>query len=332
MNPMLCRLLASLVIVNLIGCADTIRELREAQKPVPSALSGAYDSPLPQELRNYTVRFLDRYLISHAWVTTSGCHYGSLPVEYRETELLNRSGDRFVFPIFEQSGQMWQDMGRDETPLRVDRFFKSIKGRVPVYENVGTGAAASSVITGYRETEDGLRAWCLQTWSGLQVALGVRWHRLTVAEWIEQLKAKHQVDGITVTQELVGTNHWTVFTVPPQPLRPGYYTGPYKFYLLPVGDTGFTMQFWLSAVSESFSRPREFAVLGGVFRQLLESVRVDDWNETTKRRYRELEVAAFDTLRRECRRPWMNSPKPTLWCTLYGGDSPRPFQFQHQVP
>lgn len=324
----------TLGLAGVAGCSFDVEPTGSGKYPLSPALSGAFDGPLPREIRLYTLRFLDRYLITHGWVTGSGCGYGSLPVEDRPSELINRTSDRFVFPIYEQDGMLWQDFGRDEKLWSVNDHFRSVINRVPIYAPVASGRRGEVAVVDHQDREDGFQAWCLQTWQGVQMAFGMRWHQLSVPESISRLKASHKVEDlpVTVTRDVIGANEWTVVTVPPKPRKPNYGTGPYKFYLLPIADTGFTMQFWLGATEESFENPSAFAVLGGTFRQLLESVRVEPWDASSRSRYRELERSALEQLKVECERPWKKKYKPNSWCVLYGRESTRPFEFRHNPP
>ncbi len=328
-----CKLIRSLVASALVlaGCASTLPEA--GSRPQRNGQSHA--SPLNEHsfpLRALTVRFLDRYLVTHSWLTSSACEHGSLAIEDLGDEFINHSGSRYVFPIYEEGGHLFQDWGRDEAPFKLDSFFRSIKVSEPIYAAPVAGAQGERRVVGFKDREDGLRPFCLETWEGLQVAIGMRWHQLSVPEWIKQLNAKHRESGTELSHEVIGGNTWTVVTVHLRPRKPNFVTGPYKFYLLPVGDTGFTIMFWLAATEEALANPIEFAVLGGVFRKMLESVSVEPWSEATAVRYGTLEQMALANLRQDCRKPWRLKGRPSPWCALYGLDSPRTFELRRRVP
>ena len=255
---------------------------------------GALDLPLTNVYDTYQYKFLEKYRINHQWPTSAGsCKYRSRPTLGVDRGL---KGEFFYVPdIYEANGHTWQAgtktfeeakrthyvNPKDPKPPPTfdayayshsfDRYVRSVKVKNPVYGQVN-GVRQK---TGEEEIEAGLQSMCHQSWYATQHGLSMLLRKWSVDQYLTWLKTNVHQPG-QVSQRRVGTNHWTVleFNLEPQSTD-GASSGPYQFWMLPIGETGYTFLFRLGANLESIKYPQAHARFQAAFHQLIESVKIE---------------------------------------------------------
>ena len=286
-----------LAIVMLCGCGieEGIKHNEDRYlKP------GALDLPLTNYYDTYQYKFLGKYRITHQWPVSAGsCKYRSLPTLGRNND--RYKGEIYAVPdIYEENGKTYQASNTGRSPMDFDRYVCSVKVMNPVYgtptkeelqasekaqrERIErarrTGRYESDTPDivkpiGYKEIETGLQAVCQQSWYATQHGLTVWLRKWSVDQYLTWLKKNSQQQG-RVTHQRIGTNNWTVleFNLEPQSTD-GASSGPYQFWMLPIGDTGYTFLFRLGANLESLKYPDAHERFKATFRHLIESVNIE---------------------------------------------------------
>jgi hypothetical protein len=230
---------------------------------------GALDGPLTGFYDTYRIKFLDKYRVTHQWPVMGNCKYSKLPT-------LGRKNDRYkgeiyaVDDIYEDSGSTKQ---RGAHPKwNFDRFIRSVKVMNPVYGQVN-GVRQK---TGEEEIEAGLQSLCFNSWYATSHSLVMRLHKRDQKTWKAQW-TQFNPKGKWSEQRVAG-NVWTVQEVPEQelsPPAPGASGGWFQSWLLPIGDTGYTISLQLGASQESMQHPEAHARMKAMFHQLIESVKIE---------------------------------------------------------
>ncbi len=93
---------------------------------------------------------------------------------------------------------------------------------------------------------------------------------------------------------------------------------PYKIYVAPVGDSGFTIAISMRANQESIKSLEAFQAMDVLFHRLLESVKVEPWTELAASEVETTRLHAMEILKQDCFKHYKNKPRqaPT-WCQPY---------------
>ena len=253
---------------------------------------GALDLPLTNVYDTYQYKFLDKYSITHQWSHTAGT------CKYRKIRSDDLRGGRFfaVDNIYELDGHTWQvgtqtfeEVKRTRyvnpkyprPPLTFDeyafshgfdRYVRSVKVMNPVYGQVN----GERQRTGEEEIEVGLQSLCFNSWYATSHSLVMRLHKQDLKTWKArwtQFNPKGKW-----SEQLVAGNVWVLQETLEQelsPSAPGASGGWFQSWLLPIGDTGFTISMQLGASQESMQYPEAHARMKAMFRHLIESVKIE---------------------------------------------------------
>jgi hypothetical protein len=255
---------------------------------------GALDLPLTGVNDTYQYNFMNTYRITHQWPRISNCSYIKNPVPGVE----GGSTGKFysVFDIYELDGHTWQagSMSFEKfkrshyvhpiypTPvptfddytyyLSFDRYVRSVKTINPVVYDKITGRrieGASEVI------EVGLQVLCHQSWYKSQHSIAMYLRKWSVDQYINWQQTNAPRLG-QVSRQRRGTLDWTVleFQLEPQPNNGGS-SGPYQYWMLPVGETGYTFMLRLGANQESLKHPETHARMQTAFLRLIDSMKIE---------------------------------------------------------
>ncbi len=279
---------------------------------------GADRRPITGQLQSFYFRFLDKHYIAHGWPSTSACKYGLISADDPDRNAAGWMGRAFVFPFYEKDGVIWQERSAPYPTYNANHLFRSSIQRIPVFEDPD-GASARKRVVRYEDRDDGFRALCYETWVPLRMGMVVRLHERTVTEWVDKLRAENPGLPLSTSSETIGPNVWTLVSFPLRPAKTGVYGGPYQYYILPIGDSRYTLLFRLAATEESLQDPMGFAALGAVFRSMLESVRVEPWSEATRAEYAALRQAAEAKVLRDCRARQQKSEELSARCVVVLG-------------
>lgn len=255
---------------------------------------GALELPLTRTNDTYQYNFLKKYRITHQWPRISDCSYRKTP-----TLGVNDSstGEIFsVFDIYEADGHTWQSgtMSFEEYKrtryihpnyptapptfddyayfISFDRYVRSVKRINPVVYDKATGKRIEGAS---EEIEGGLQVLCHQSWYATQHGLSLFLRKWSVDQYIAWLQANAHQTG-HVSQQRRGTQNWTVleFQLEPQS-KDGASSGPYQFWMLPIGETGYTFMLRLGANQESLKHPETHTRMQVALLHLIDSVRID---------------------------------------------------------
>ncbi|MDG4476269.1 hypothetical protein [Thiovibrio frasassiensis] len=280
-------------------------KVREEQLLKPGALDPAM--PVNPYYIKHSFTFFGKYRVSHEWINLGGtCEYGSYFGKPKGVPL--RIFDS-LGSIYEEGGKVWWQSDKSYATVDkngkvdrkdFDRYVRSVKVMNPVYgtptkeelqasekaqrERIErarrTGRYESDTPDivkpiGYKEIETGLQTMCHQSWYATQHGLTVLLRKWSVDQYLAWLKKNSQQQG-RVSHQRIGTNDWTVleFNLEPQSTD-GASSGPYQFWMLPIGDTGYTFLFRLGANLESLKDPDAHERFKATFRHLIESVNIE---------------------------------------------------------
>ena len=257
---------------------------------------GALDAPLTGFYDTYQIKFLDKYRVTHQWPVVSNCKYSKLPT-------LGRKNDRYkgevyaVDDIYEDSGSTKQRGAHPSWDF--NRFVRSVKKQIPIYapptkEEVDasnkamqetiersrkTGIAHNVPDSGrkpirYEEKETGFRALCDETWQVTSHFLTGFLYKRDLASW-RAIWTERNPKG-KWSERRVGANVWLVQETAEQDFKPrNGVGGPFQTWLLPIGDTGYTLALELGANQESLKYPDAHARFQAAYRHLIESVKIE---------------------------------------------------------
>lgn len=250
-------------IMTLTGCISEYIYQNDQRYATPSAL----DSPLSGAYDTYQTHFLGKYRITFQSFE-SGCHLRAL-----ETPRLP-DGSRshfYVAPdIYEKDGKTWQGSNVGSSHKDLDPYVRSVISERKEYKDINGQTQA------FEPREEGYQSLCFESWwmSSSYVSFSIR--KSSVQKYVERLKGFFP-EGRWSQKRLSG-NTWSVQEVAEKDLREPPLNGvggPYQNWLLPIGDTGYTIVLQLGASRETLKHPEAFEELKGVFKHLLESVKVE---------------------------------------------------------
>ncbi|SFM59888.1 hypothetical protein [Rugamonas rubra] len=232
---------------------------------------GALDLPLGRIYNTYQLNFLNKYRIAYQWPANAAtCRMGALPTLHVDRRYF---GEVFEVPaVFEADGKTWQISPNPSKPDNVDRFVRSVKIMNPTYGKIN-GVRQK---TGDEEIEVGLQSMCFDSWYVSSHALIVRLHKWDVATWRANWTLWNPAGKWS--QQRVGGNFLWTQTIEESalaPRRPGAAGGWFQGWLVPIGDTGYTMAISLGASQESLEYPIEHERMKTTLRHIVESVRIE---------------------------------------------------------
>lgn len=294
MNKLALMNLSSLALVTLLtgcGIGAAIRNDDRYMQP------GALDMPLTGIYSTYQFRLLDKYRVTHQWLNSSGCRYSAIEqpsqIPGRRT-LFYVAGD-----IYEEDGITKQRGAHPAFDL--NRFVRSVKHQRPIYAPTTKEESEASVAatlerarrssrTGiyenpppdkrepirHEEIEIGFRALCFESWWVPSHLLKVMLYKRDLASWRVMLTEKNP-RGVW-SERRVGANLWLVQETAEQDFGPRPLNGvggPFQVWLLPIGDTGYTIGMELGASRESLQHPDAHTRIQDTLRHLIESVKIE---------------------------------------------------------
>ena len=253
------------VMVCGCGVADMIKR-NDDRYLQPSAL----DSPIGPVLDSYKFKFLNEYNVTYQWpANAKHCKMGS--VATLNTDWGLKSEFFYVPDIFEKDGKTWQASTAGKF-YDFDKYVRSVKVMNPIFGDVN-GVHQK---IGEEELENGLGSMCFDSWALTSHTLMVFLYKWDLKTW-KALNTQHNPKG-KWTEQQVGNNLWTVQEVPEQELasaRLNATGGWFQNWLLPIGNTGYTLSLILGASKESLQKPDAHARMKEMFRQMIEAVKIE---------------------------------------------------------
>lgn len=233
---------------------------------------GALDVPLSHYYDTFTFRFMERYRVTHDAPIDGGCGYHGVATSVPKGA--SYAGEiHTVRDIFEVNGETWQRSSEGRPPFSIDRYFRSIKAMQPVYEFVN---GVSKKTDKKEEIEVGLRALCFYSSEGTGHVLVVRLYKRDIATWRTLLSAANPQGSWSMHQ--IGGNNWWLLANDEETLlsqKPGVLGGGFMSWILPIGDTGYTLAMQLGANKKSLENPKAHEKMKAVLRHMVESVKVE---------------------------------------------------------
>lgn len=303
--------------VVLSSCGFVFQQFSDKAMEDRLLKAGALDSPIPWNLKTYGFRFLDRYWIRHGWPVSSSCSYGSLRASAVDSDGFYRGGPIYVFPIFEREGSIWQ--GRLEGgPTGMNGLFRSVKRVVPINAKQESDVKEKPEEKRYEEREYGFGVMCGENWVGIEMSVAMQFFQRTQDQWAAILDEKLPPQGLKKTWETVGSNTWMAYTADLQPKQPNVLGGPYKVYVTPVADSGFTIAISMRANQESIKTPEAFQAMDVLFHRLLESVKIEPWTDLAASEVETTRLQGMEIVKQDCLKYYRNKPaKAPTWCQPY---------------
>lgn len=259
---------------------------------------GALDLPLTNIYDTYQYKFLDRYRVAHDWLRASkGCEYKGFPTLNVKD---GSRGEIYAIRDIYEDGSSTKQRGAHPA-WNFDRYVRSVKYMAPVYPPTTKEESEASIKevlerarraskTGryespppstrtpirYDETEVGWNALCGETWQVTSHFLTVFLHKRDLASW-RAIWTERNPKG-KWSERRVGSNLWLVQETAEQDFRPRPLNGvggPFQTWLLPIGDTGYTLALELGASKETLQYPDAHVRFQATFRHLIESVKIE---------------------------------------------------------
>ena len=250
------------VLASLSACGFAAGQLADKAKEVQLLKPGALDASLTGYNDTYKINFLDKYRITHDWITNSnGCGYAKLPGQGRTTE--RYKGETYTVLDVYEDGDVTKQRGAGTSNF--DKYVRSKKVMAPVWETVD-GVRQK---VGEKEIENGWTPVCFYAWAGGQRHITLD---LFKSSFADRIKVAERRAG-TNRYVQIGSNKWWVRTVTIPADRANFSGG--EVWVLPVGDSGYSMTFTLGTGSTSLQSTGFDAALQASFTRLIESVKVD---------------------------------------------------------
>ncbi|NML25119.1 hypothetical protein [Zoogloea dura] len=223
----------------------------------------------------------------------------------------------YVFPIFEREGSIWQERFEGGA-TGVNALFRSVKRQVPISTRQEGDVKDKPDEKRYEEREDGLGWMCEQNWQGIGMGVEMRFYERTLSQWTAILDETYPQRDLKKAWEVIGKNTWMAYVATLQPPQLNMIGGPYKIYVTPVADSGFTIAISMRANQESIKNPEAFQAMDVLFHRLLESVKVEPWTDLAASEVETTRLQAMEILKQDCFKHYKNKPRqaPT-WCQPY---------------
>lgn len=311
-----------LVVIFLLGavlssCGFVFHQLSDKTMEERLLKPGALDSPIPKKFITYSFRFFDRYWIRHKWPVSSSCRYGALRASGVDSDGFYRGGPMYVFPIFEHEGSIWQE-NLDRPPTRMNALFRGVPHVVTSSPLQGKESSESKDRAVQKVREGGFGTMCGESWVGIEMSVAMQFFQRTQDQWAAILDEKLPPQGLKKTWETVGSNTWMAYTADLQPKQPNVLGGPYKVYVTPVADSGFTIAISMRANQESIKTPEAFQAMDVLFHRLLESVKIEPWTDLAASEVERTRLQGMEIVKQDCLKYYRNKPaKAPTWCQPY---------------
>lgn len=295
MKAIMSCLLAAAILSGCGGIEEGIKRNDDSyMKP------GALDLPLTNIYDTYQFKFLDKYRVAHDWPRASkGCEYKGFPTLNVKD---GSRGEIYAIRDIYEDGSSTKQRGAHPA-WDFDRYVRSVKQQVPIYapptteeveasnkalreriersRKTGRMESAPPDATGrkpirYEEKEFGFQAVCGESWWVTSHLLNARLHKRDLASWRAMLTESNPKGRWS--ERRVGANVWLVQETAEQDFKPRPLNGvggPFQTWLLPIGDTGYTIALHLGASQESLQHPNAHARFQATFRHLIESVKIE---------------------------------------------------------
>ena len=231
---------------------------------------GALDVPLSSFYNTYTFKFMDRYRVTYDGPVDGGCRYHGVT---QVPKGASYEGSIYkIRDIFEEGGKTWQRF-EGMTPLDLSSYFRSVKAMQPLYKVVNGVEKRTGE---EEEVEVGLQSTCFQSWYGSGHTLIVRMHKRDIDTWRAEWSA-YNPRGRWSMQHVEGNDWWLLAndedTLLPAP--PGGTGGWFQSWVMPIGDTGYSMSIQLGANQKSSQSPKAHEQMKATLRHMVESVKIE---------------------------------------------------------
>jgi hypothetical protein len=247
-------------LVLISGCGSVEQAIKRNEDRY--AAPGAMDAPLTGFYMTYQYKLLDRYQVTHQWLRTSGCSYRSVEMD---SGVPGQSTWFFLGrDIYEQDGKTWQRFDLKTGPYNFSQFVRSVDYVSREKETLG------------QIREIGWRPICFEYWDRSSHFLRLRLQRRSLQEL--QAVFSQQYPEARWSTRVVQAKTWTVQALPEDQLRPkepGRVGGPFENWLMPLGDTGYTMAIEMGANQESLKYPQAQRAVHETLMHLVESLQVE---------------------------------------------------------
>ena len=237
------------------GAIIDVQDAKEARAHLMDArLTNVYDT--------YQFRLVNKYRVTHEWMRNSdGCRY-SMVATLNVKDGLHGETYR-VDDIVERNGISYQVDGEEEYDL--GRYIQSRVLEKSAHQ--GNEESLERIEVGYRPL-------CLQEWSETKSLISFRMHSFSLKDYRDAFTKRYP--DARWSQKRLGQNTWTVQEVADKDLQSvNGVGGMYQTWLLPIGDTGYIIILDLGANRKTMEHPEAFEELKGVFKHLLESVKIE---------------------------------------------------------
>ncbi len=278
----------------LSACGGVSGQLKDKANEERLLKPGALDLPLTGMYLTYQYKLLDKYRVTHQWIQESNCQYSKLEILNTSSSRI-RSGFYIVGDIYEE-GNSTKQRGAHPT-WNFDRFVRSVKYQQPIYATITSAESEADVEamlergknpkkglplyierkpTGYKEVETGYTPICLETWWATSHSIALFLHKQSLEEMVARF-TKWYPEGIWTTKT-VNNQTWHMQETLENKfrIRPlNGVAGPYQTWLIPIGETGYTIAMEFGASKESLQYPEAHARMQTMFKHLIESVKIE---------------------------------------------------------
>lgn len=255
-------------VLVLGGCGIKQAIQRNDDKYMPP---GALDAPLLDYYNTYTFKFMDRYRVTHDAPVDGGCGYHGVTTKVPKGASYEGS-IRNVRDIFEKDDKTWQRY-EGMAPLDLSSYFRSVKAMQPLYEVVN----GMQKRTGKEEeVEVGLRSICFKDWYRTGHSFVFRIHKWDIDTWRSKWSGYNPRGRWSMHR--INDNHWWLLANDEDallPAPPGGTGGWFQSWLLPIGDTGYSMSIQLGANQKSLQYPNTHEQMKATLRHMVESVKIE---------------------------------------------------------
>ncbi len=247
--------------LGLSACGITSEVINNKANEQRLLKAGALDVGVAELYDTYSFNFLNRYRVSHKYISTDKCHYANDDAKsIRIKRQPPNFGDDFIYetlPIYEKDGHTLQGYPADQKPKKLDKYTLS------EWQN-GTDANEKPRIA------KGFQPMCFETWQGTQHFLSISLNKRKLA--IPNVYGFK--DGV-ISHQIIGNNHWDIQKFDYQPYAINSSGRLVESWVLPIADTGYTFIFEFGANLDSLKHPAAHAQMQAIFKHLIESVNIE---------------------------------------------------------
>lgn len=223
---------------------------------------GALDLPLAQAYDRYSYAFMKKYRITHLWLRQTACAVGGLdagtdPSDKSVQLLASRD-------IYEVDGKTYQAAGKMGSPRNIDRYVRS----VPWVSN-RPGEEGKVYETGWK-------ALCSEAWVRTSHYLSLTIQKQSAKDFEKSIAEWY--GSATWSTEIRNGLTWRVARVPDDRLSAPPLNGvggPYRIWIVALGDTGYSMSAQMGASTESLPFPQSTRNIEAALMRIVDSVRIE---------------------------------------------------------